>query len=108
MIDLITDNLTELTRLCREFGVRKLEVFGSAATGEFNPETSDIDFLVEFEDYGPGIFDRYFEFLFGAEELFGRSVDLVFDSGMKNPYLREAVDETRKPIYESTRGEVAA
>jgi len=88
--------------------VRKLEVFGSAASGEFDPATSDIDFLVEFEDYGPGIFDRYFGFLFGAEKLFDRSVDLVFDSRVKNPYFREAIDESREPIYESAHSEVAA
>ena len=40
----------ELTALCRRYGVRRLEVFGSAArAADFDPKTSDADFLVEFD-----------------------------------------------------------
>lgn len=44
--------------LCREFGVAKLELFGSAATDAFDPERSDIDFIVHYPldyDFGPWI-----------------------------------------------------
>ena len=37
-----------LRDLCRRFVVRRLEVFGSSARGDFDPAKSDIDFLVEF------------------------------------------------------------
>jgi predicted nucleotidyltransferase len=54
----------ELEALCRRFQVRRLEVFGSAAVGEFRGEESDLDFLVEFEPQaGPGYADRYFGLL---------------------------------------------
>jgi len=46
-----------------------------------------------------GYADRYFGLLASLEELFGRSVDLVVDSAIKNPYFRESVDRTRTPIY---------
>jgi len=35
--------------LCRRYGVRKLELFGSATDGAFDPRTSDLDFLVDFD-----------------------------------------------------------
>lgn len=44
-----TDKREELVELCRRHGVARLEVFGSAARGtDFDPQTSDADFLVEF------------------------------------------------------------
>jgi hypothetical protein len=58
MISLVADKERELRATCERFGVRRLELFGSAATGdEFDPEHSDIDFLVEFQpeqNLGPG------------------------------------------------------
>lgn len=56
MIALITDNQPALAALCREFGIRKLEVFGSAVTDAFEPDRSDVDFFVAYPpdyDFGP-------------------------------------------------------
>ena len=50
MIPLIAQHSDELTELCRRHHVKRLEVFGSAAVGDFDPDTSDIDFLVEFDE----------------------------------------------------------
>jgi predicted nucleotidyltransferase len=99
MIQLIDQMKPQLFAICRDFGVRTLDVFGSAATGTFDSETSDLDFVIDFLDYGPGIGRRFFEFGFAVEDLFGRSVDLVFDSEMKNPYFRSAVNKTRESCY---------
>jgi predicted nucleotidyltransferase len=49
MIDAIQLRREELRALCRRFHVRRLDLFGSAARGDFDPERSDVDFLVEFE-----------------------------------------------------------
>ncbi len=50
MHTLIDRRRAEIAMLCRRYGVRQLEVFGSAARGiDFDPDTSDADFLVEFE-----------------------------------------------------------
>ncbi len=89
-----------LERLCRQFHVRRLELFGSAATGNFRPGESDIDFLVEFEPLPPGEHaNTYFGLLFGLEDLFGRPIDLVMASAIKNPYFRESVDETKVLVF---------
>jgi hypothetical protein len=66
-----------LQELCRRFGVRRLEVFGSAARGaDFDPARSDVDFLVEF---GPQEHDLalFLDFKTALEALLARRVDLV-------------------------------
>ena len=91
---------SDLEVLCKRFGVRRLEAFGSAVSGRFQSETSDVDFLVEFLPLnGPGYADRYFGLLESLETLFQRPVDLIVASAIKNPYFRQSVDETRTLLY---------
>jgi len=100
MIPELEARRAEVEGLCRRFGVRRLEVFGSAATGAFRAEDSDLDFLVEFEMAGgPGYPDRYFGLLEALEQLFGRTVDLVVSSAIKNPYFRESVERSKALLY---------
>jgi predicted nucleotidyltransferase len=110
MVDLITDNLTAISALCEKHGVRKLEVFGSATDpSRFDPETSDIDFVIDFVDYGPLIADRFFGFVEDIEALLGCSVDFIFgDKPIKNPYLRASVNRSKVTIYERDHSEAAA
>ena len=108
MIDLIEQHKKELLALCKRYGVRKLDLFGSGATGTFDSATSDLDFVVDFLDYGPGIARRFFDFTTAVEELFGRSSDFVFDSEMKNPYFRAMVNANREPLYDADRDSEAA
>ncbi len=49
-----------LKELCRSLSVRRLELVGSAAREDFQPESSDIDVLIEFEG-NHALFDRYFD-----------------------------------------------
>ena len=58
MIALIEQNRDALVSLCRQFRVERLEIFGSAAKGTFQPNSSDLDFLVTFADARPGTYDR--------------------------------------------------
>ena len=89
-----------LERLCRQFHVRRLELFGSAATGSFRPGESDVDFLVEFEPLPPGEHaNTYFGLLFGLEDLFERPIDLVMASAIKNPYFQRSVDQTKVLVF---------
>lgn len=100
MIPQIEEHAAELQELCRRFRVLRLELFGSAAARRFQAEISDLDFLVEFEpSAGPGYADRYFGLLESLEVLFGRPVDLVVASAIKNPYFRQSVDKTRTLLY---------
>lgn len=99
MIADIASRRTELHALCRRFGVRRLEVFGSAARGDFDAGRSDIDFLVEFEESGS--LGTYFDFRDSLEALFGRSVDLIESGAIRNPYLKASVDACREPVFEA-------
>lgn len=87
----------DVASLCKKFGIKRLEFFGSAVTHDFNTD-SDIDCLIEFGEGGGNHFHRYFELKYALEEMFGRSVDLVVDSAITNPYFRKAVDRSRRPI----------
>ena len=100
-MDRIIDEKREaLKRLCTQYGVARLSVFGSAATEGFRPETSDVDFLVEFLELPSGHHaDRYFGLLEDLEALFGRRVDLVMRSAVRNPYFLQAVEESKVVLY---------
>ncbi len=100
MIPEIFEQRAELEALCRRFAVSRLEVFGSAVTAAFRQLDSDLDFLVEFQEpAGPGYADRYFGVLESLEQLFGRPVDLVVDSAVKNPYFRESIVLSKALLY---------
>ncbi len=100
MIPLVHDNLAAIEGLCHRFHVARLEVFGSAADGGFDPATSDVDFLVEFKPLEPGpLADAYFGLLAELATLFGRRVDLVTPKAIRNPYFLRGVNETRRLLY---------
>ena len=97
---LINDNIQKLFALCRRYKVRKLYAFGSILTPRFN-EDSDVDILVDFnsEIAYNNYADNYFDFHNALRTLFGREVDLVDESAVKNPYFREELEETKHLIY---------
>ena len=96
----IAKRKADIEQLCRDFRVRRLELFGSAAAGKDRPGESDLDFLVEFEPLPPGRYaDAYFGLLEALQRLFDRPVDLVVASAIKNPYFREAVEQTKTLLY---------
>jgi len=100
MIDEITRRRAEVVVLCRRFYVRRLDVFGSAARGDFDTENSDLDFLVEFyRDEPTDAFDAYFGLKEALEELFGRPVDLVEAGAVENPYLKASIEASRENVY---------
>ena len=102
MHPLVQDRLDELRRLCQTHKVRRLELFGSATSDDFDPESSDLDFAVQFDPLPPGTrADTYFDLLEGLTELFGRPVDLIMDSAVRNPYFRQQLEETKVPVYAS-------
>ena len=100
MIHQIEKQRKAIEALCHKYHVVQLEVFGSAAGGDFRPGSSDIDFLVRFRRV-PEInaFDQYFGLLEELEGLFGCKVDLVEMGAMQNPYFIKRVNESRKLIY---------
>ncbi len=107
MLELVADKRAEIAALCERYGVRRLDLFGSATTGAFHPAASDLDFIVDFMDYGPGVARRFIGFGDALEALFGRRVDFVFDSKLTNPYFKASVDASREKIYEAGYGGAA-
>jgi predicted nucleotidyltransferase len=98
---LVEQHLDAIRALCREFGVARLELFGSAATADFDPDRSDVDFIVEYPpDYDFGLWlTRYFELQERLSALLGRPVDLVMAGAMRKPRFIEAANETRRLLY---------
>jgi uncharacterized protein len=90
----------DVASLCRQFGVAALDVFGSAVNGQFDPSHSDYDFIVRFHPR-PDVTmaRRYLAFHQALEALLGRTVDLMTDHPIDNPYLRRAITATRTALY---------
>lgn len=100
MHPLVSSRLPEIHALCRKHAVLRLELFGSAAADDFDPQRSDLDFAVEFLPVPRhGFKDVYFRLLADLQTLFGRGVDLVEVTAIRNPYFRESLDETKVPLY---------
>ena len=50
----VQQKLKQMMDLCKNRGVRRLALFGSAATGSFDRSSSDLDLIVEFNPMQPG------------------------------------------------------
>jgi hypothetical protein len=101
MIRLIEDRQSDIIKLCIKYHVRYLALFGSAmADAFFDAETSDLDFLVEFQPLEQGQYaDTYFGLLDALEELLRRPVDLLMVRAIKNPYFIQAINQNRELLY---------
>lgn len=96
----LIDHRDEIASLCRAFGVERLEVFGSAADGRFDPARSDFDFIATFSpEVQDSIAHHYLGFAEALEQLLGRRVDLLTNQPIRNPYLRKAVEASRRDLY---------
>ena len=94
--------IEQLAELCRRFHVKRLEIFGSAATSGFRTASSDLDFIVDVGDQLLGPWGKIFlDFADALEALFGRHVDLIMPQSIRNPYFRQAIDASRRLIYEA-------
>jgi len=100
MHQIVAERRQEIEKLCRRHQVQRLELFGSATGARFDPVRSDVDFLVQFHPLeGRAYLDAYFGLLNDLESLFGRHVDLLADPTIRNPYLRESIEQSRQLIY---------
>lgn len=109
MIPELQNAIAAIGEICEEFGVLRLEAFGSAVEGDFDTEASDFDFLIQYplgHDLGPWMaeFHRLRERL---EKVLGRKVDLVMVGALKNPYFIKEAGRTRIIIYDATNRKVA-
>jgi predicted nucleotidyltransferase len=99
--DVVAQHLDEIRALCREYGVLRLEVFGSALTFRFDPETSDVDLLVEYpsgHDLGPWA-GRHTGLAEELAAVLGRPVDLVMVGAVRKPRFIEAIRDNWRLLY---------
>lgn len=101
MNPLIEQHMAAIRALCVEYGVARLEVFGSAATEAFDPDRSDVDFIVEYPaNYDFGLWlTRFFELKERLETLLGRPVDLVMAGAIRKQHFIDAAAESRQVLY---------
>ena len=98
----VLERADELKRICLRYNVQRLDLFGSAATGRYHPDESDLDFVVEFKSEAHAAYaDTYFGLLEDLGRLFSRPVDLVVGPAITNPYFLESIENTRTPVYEA-------
>jgi uncharacterized protein len=103
MLHLLETQHEALKQLCQKYGVKELRVFGSAARADdFDPDRSDVDFLVTFHDAPPGgRANAYFGLLFALETLLKKPVDLVEQEAVKNPYVKRSIEAHQQTLYAS-------
>lgn len=102
MNPIISRNMNQIKELCRRYSVKSLYLFGSAATEDQFTDDSDIDFLVAFPPMDQGDYaDNFFAIAEDFEKLFHRSVDLITEKSLSNPYFIESLNKTRVLLYGS-------
>ncbi len=88
-----------IKKLCAQLSVKRMSICGSAATDQFGPK-SDIDVIVEFDrKANKNLFDEYFTLKEELEKIFNKPVDIIIERSVRNPFLKESLDSTRKDIY---------
>ena len=102
MQQIIENRKEDLKALCLLLKIKRLYAFGSVVSDRFN-NTSDIDFLISFEDNlsVEEYTNNYFSLHYKLRELFNREVDIVTEQTLSNPYFIESINETKELIYES-------
>lgn len=99
MIELLKNHQKDIAALCGKYGVRKLELFGSAARDDFDPVESDVDFFFEFDSNPSSLADRFFGLMEDLEQLLGRKVDLISSQDVHNPYFLQVANRHRITLY---------
>jgi predicted nucleotidyltransferase len=98
---ILSHNLPDIRQILKQNQVKRAYAFGSVCTEQFGPD-SDIDLLIAFEDgLDPVVYaENYFAIAEAMENLLKRSVDLVTEASVRNPYFIKVMDQTKTPIYE--------
>ena len=78
------------------YGVERAYLFGSAAMDTMSAN-SDVDFIIKFPDDMHFITyaDNYFALAEKLESLLNKSVDLVTEKTLKNPYLLQVINKSK-------------
>lgn len=88
----------EIETFCRKWKISELSLFGSVLRDDFRPD-SDIDVLVSFKPDAPWDLFHLVEIRDELMALFRRDVDLIEKEGLRNPFRRRTILDTREVIY---------
>lgn len=89
----------KIKKICLELHLKRLDLFGSAVTEQFSPE-SDLDIIVEFKrNEITNLFDNYFALKERLQNIFHRPIDIIIEGSVKSPYLKASISQTRKNVY---------
>lgn len=102
MIATVREHREDIVRLCREHGITRLSLFGSAVKGGWRPGESDVDVLIDLE-YGPGVGGRFMRFASSLERLLGVRVDITTERSVSSEEFRDELRRTAVTIYGVTR-----
>ena len=106
-MDLSDQQSNDIIQLCEKHRVESLFLFGSVLTDKFH-STSDIDFLVNFDEVDLyHYFENYMNLKESLEKLLQRPVDLVEEKTINNPFLRRSIDRNKKQIYGRANSKMA-
>ncbi len=99
MQNFIFEKKPEIKRLCLKYDVKTMYFFGSVCSDRFNDE-SDIDILISFKNIPVNRYtDNFFKLHEELEDLFRRKIDLLTESSIINPFLRDSINESRELLY---------
>ena len=97
-LDIYTD---QISRLCESHKVRYLFAFGSVLNDEFT-DGSDVDLIVDFNTDDPFEYaENYFALKFSLEDLLNRPIDLLEQKAIRNRYLAQNINHSKKLLYEA-------
>lgn len=101
-MNILTEHIDQIRRLCELNKVSRLFAFGSVTTNKFS-QLSDIDLIVEIDDNDPISYsEKYFNLKFQLEEILKRQIDLLEQKAIRNRILKNQIDKTKVQIYGRT------
>jgi len=97
----LKDHIEQIKEVCSTYHVKSLFAFGSVVSDKLKVG-SDIDLIVDIDSKDPLDYsDNYFALKFQLENILKRRVDLLEDKALKNPFLKEQIDNTKVLLYGS-------
>lgn len=97
----LDNHISDIVTLCSQHHVRHLFAFGSVLTDDFM-RTSDVDLMVDFLPVSATQYaDNYYSLKFALEKVLNRTVDLLEEQALKNPYLLNTINNKKQLIYVS-------
>lgn len=90
--------MDQIKAFCAKWMVKEFALFGSVLRDDFGPD-SDVDVLVTLEDDAPWSLWEWVDMIEELKQMFGRDVDLVEKTAIRNPFRRRNIMNSHKVLY---------